>query len=91
MLHEGNLSGRGGTGLKQNLVVREKGLVQFVGFGFECTAPSNGESNTMFLQTLSKAGWEHKEKKGRYKNCLLEQRIKTRNILVQKESKDVDW
>ena len=41
MLHEGNLSGRGGTGLKQNLVVREEGWVQFVVFGLECTAPRN--------------------------------------------------
>ena len=32
-----------GQGLKQNLVVREKGWVKFVVFGFECTAPRNDE------------------------------------------------
>ena len=70
MFHEGDLGGRGGTGLKQNLVVREKGWVQFVVFGLESTSPRNGERehdvspNTervvRDVQTLSKAGWEKK-------------------------------
>ena len=42
MFHEGDSGGRGGTGLKQNLV-REKGWVKFVVFGLECTSPRNGE------------------------------------------------